>query len=46
MSDTLEQQVLDAIAAAGISMENVSHPVPPKYAALIENLKEIGRAHV
>lgn len=39
VSDTLEQQVLAAIAAAGISMENVSHPVPPKYAALIENLK-------
>lgn len=39
VSDTLEQQVLAAIASAGISMENVSHPVPPKYAALIENLK-------
>lgn len=39
VSDTLEQQVLDAIAAAGIDMTNVSHPVPPKYAALIENLK-------
>lgn len=39
VSDTLEQQVLDAIAAAGIDMANVSHPVPPKYAALIENLK-------
>lgn len=39
VSDTLEQQVLDAIAAAGIDMQHVSHPVPPKYAALIENLK-------
>lgn len=39
VSDTLEQQVLDAIAAAGIDMKKVSHPVPPKYAALIENLK-------
>lgn len=39
VSDTLEQKVLDAIAAAGIDMKNVSHPVPPKYVALIENLK-------
>lgn len=39
-SISLESDILKAIAAAGISMQLVSHPVPPKYAALIENLRE------
>ncbi|MDV1094927.1 SNF2-related protein [Raoultella ornithinolytica] len=39
-SITLEADILKAIAAAGIDMQQVSHPVPPKYAALIENLRE------
>lgn len=39
-SITLEADILKAIAAAGIDMKQVSHPVPPKYAALIENLRE------
>ncbi|EJE79719.1 defense against restriction protein, partial [Escherichia coli O111:H11 str. CVM9553] len=36
----LEAEILKAIAAAGIDMQQVSHPIPPKYAALIENLRE------
>ncbi|HCS6315415.1 TPA: DEAD/DEAH box helicase family protein [Escherichia coli] len=36
----LEAEILKAIADAGIDMKQVSHPIPPKYAALIENLRE------
>ena len=36
----LEAEILKAIAAAGIDMQQVSHPIPPKYAALNENLRE------
>ncbi len=36
----LEAEILKAIAAAGIDMQQESHPIPPKYAALIENLRE------
>lgn len=39
VSVDLEAEVMKAIAAAGISMKAVTHPIPPKYAALIENLK-------
>lgn len=39
-SISLEDEILKAIAAVGIDMKEVSHPVPPKYAALIENLRE------
>jgi hypothetical protein len=39
-SISLEGDILKAIASAGINMQQVSHPVPPKYAALIENLRE------
>ncbi|PIJ43350.1 helicase-related protein [Tatumella sp. OPLPL6] len=39
VSVELEKEVLKAIADAGIDLNQVSHPVPPKYAALIENLK-------
>jgi len=36
----LEPEILKAIKAAGIHPETVSHPIPPKYAALIDNLRE------
>ncbi|MCU3341325.1 SNF2-related protein [Enterobacter hormaechei subsp. hoffmannii] len=39
VSVDLEAEVMKAIAAAGISMKTVTHPIPPKYAAMIENLK-------
>ncbi len=39
VSVELEAQVLKAIAAAGIDMKTVTHPIPPKYAALMANLK-------
>nr|WP_225988002.1 SNF2-related protein [Leclercia adecarboxylata] len=39
VSVELEAEVMKAIAAAGISMKTVTHPIPPKYAAMIENLK-------
>lgn len=37
---SLEAEILKAIAGAGIDLQQVSHPVPPKYAALIDNLRE------
>lgn len=39
VSVDLEAAVLQAIAKAGIDMKTVTHPIPPKYAALIANLK-------
>lgn len=39
VSVELEAAVLDAIAKAGIDIKTVTHPIPPKYAALIANLK-------
>ncbi|WP_241576637.1 helicase-related protein [Rosenbergiella collisarenosi] len=39
VSVELEKEALKAIADAGIDLSTVSHPVPPKYAALIENLR-------
>lgn len=36
----LEADILKAIKAAGIRLNTVSHPIPPKYAALIDNLRE------
>lgn len=39
VSVELEAAVLQAISKAGIDMKTVSHPIPPKYAALIANLK-------
>lgn len=39
VSVELESDVMKGIAAAGIELKTVTHPIPPKYAALIENLK-------
>lgn len=39
VSIDLEADVLKAIEKAGIDIKTVSHPIPPKYASLIANLK-------
>jgi hypothetical protein len=40
VSEAAESEVLKRLGKAGLQVSDVSHPVPPKYSALIENLKE------
>lgn len=35
-----EDEVLKRLEANGLTLKDVSHPIPPKYSALIENLKK------
>ncbi|MCZ4061331.1 hypothetical protein O3W44_22630 [Pantoea sp. LMR881] len=37
--EAAEEEVLKRLAKVGLNEKDVSHPVPPKYSALIENLK-------
>jgi len=40
VSEAAENEVLKRLGKVGLLLSDVTHPVPPKYSALIENLKE------
>ena len=44
VNENFENDVINRLAKFKISADKVSHPLPPKYARLIENLKEHHRA--
>lgn len=40
VSELFEKEVISRLAKFGLSEDDVSHPIPPKYSKLIENLKK------